>query len=256
VTGVDSARLTAYLAADVDRVRAAAVRHPGAAVPTCPGWAVADLVRHLAYGYRNVALRRLRRPAEVAVEDLSGQQPVAAFDRSYAEMTAEFARRRPDDPIPGGDAGETVGFWIRRMAHETSIHRIDAELAAGAPVAPIPEDLAVDGLDELLTGFLVDETRHWPEDYAADLTEWADRSVLVSAGGSGWSVTVHPDRVDVLRAGDRPTPGTAGATVAGPPEALLRWLYNRGGDGDVWVRGDGDHVAQLRRLLTAVLNAG
>ena len=45
-------------------------------------------------------------------------------------------------------------FWIRRMAQETVIHRVDAELALGEPFAPIPDDLALDGIDEVLERFL------------------------------------------------------------------------------------------------------
>jgi uncharacterized protein (TIGR03083 family) len=43
----------------------------------------------------------------------------------------------------------TVGFWQRRQAHETAIHRVDAELAAGPPT-PVPAALAADGIDEWL----------------------------------------------------------------------------------------------------------
>ena len=42
-----------------------------------------------------------------------------------------------------------MGFWFRRMAHETVIHRVDAELAAGLPTAHVPDDLAIDGIDEV-----------------------------------------------------------------------------------------------------------
>ena len=40
------------------------------------------------------------------------------------------------------------------MAQETVIHRIDAELGADVPIAPIPDDLAIDGIDELLKVFV------------------------------------------------------------------------------------------------------
>ena len=40
------------------------------------------------------------------------------------------------------------------MAQETVIHRIDAELGDGAPFAPVPDDLAIDGIDELLRIFV------------------------------------------------------------------------------------------------------
>jgi Mycothiol maleylpyruvate isomerase N-terminal domain len=38
-------RLLAYLAADFARLRAVAPADPAAAVPSCPGWTVADIRR-------------------------------------------------------------------------------------------------------------------------------------------------------------------------------------------------------------------
>ena len=51
--------------------------------------------------------------------------------RAYGELIAEFGARQPTDPTPTWyDPDQTVAFWIRRMAQETVIHRMDAELAA------------------------------------------------------------------------------------------------------------------------------
>jgi uncharacterized protein (TIGR03083 family) len=47
----------------------------------------------------------------------------------------------------------TARFWNRRRAHETAVHRYDAQRAAAA-VTPIDAELAVDGVDEFLTVFL------------------------------------------------------------------------------------------------------
>lgn len=46
------------------------------------------------------------------------------------------------------------GVYLHKMAQETVIHRIDAELGTGQPVAPVPDDLAVDGIDQLLQVFV------------------------------------------------------------------------------------------------------
>jgi hypothetical protein len=60
-------------------------------------------------------------------------------------------------------AAPTAAFWGRRMAHETAIHRWDAELATGSPApfapsvsAPGTFDpvFAADGIDEVLGTFL------------------------------------------------------------------------------------------------------
>jgi hypothetical protein len=49
---------------------------------------------------------------------------------------------------------QTVGFWIRRMAQETVVHRVDAELAAEVAPGAIPDDIALDGIDEFLIAFI------------------------------------------------------------------------------------------------------
>ena len=45
-------------------------------------------------------------------------------------------------------------MWARRQAHETAIHRVDAQLAAGIPVTACAPAFAADGIDELLVLFV------------------------------------------------------------------------------------------------------
>ena len=64
---------------------------------------------------------------------------IELIDDAYRQLAQEFAARDPADPSGtwyGPD--QTVGFWIRRMAQETVIHRIDAELGAREQVTPSP----------------------------------------------------------------------------------------------------------------------
>ncbi|MDR2986144.1 MAG: hypothetical protein LBV34_15010 [Nocardiopsaceae bacterium] len=51
---------------------------------------------------------------------------------------------------PGSDGG----FWLRRITHDTLVHRLDAELAVGSAVAVTP-DLAADCVSDLLDLFRV-----------------------------------------------------------------------------------------------------
>src|SRR3954454_13196443 len=44
--------------------------------------------------------------------------------------------------------GQTAGFWQRRMAQETLVHRWDTELGAGIDRAPMDPAVAADGIDE------------------------------------------------------------------------------------------------------------
>jgi hypothetical protein len=182
-------------------------------------------------------------PPELADED-----PLGLLDRTYAGLLAEFAAHGLQDPAGSWYApDQTVGFWIRRMAQETVIHRIDAELALGSPAQPVPADLALDGVDEVLVVFLAYATGLWCEDFGDDLAGADGRPVLLSSGGAGWLVHPAADGVSV-EAGVGAGPVPAAATIRAEPEAMLRWLWGRGGNG-VAVEGDAELVARLRRLL-------
>jgi len=139
------------------------------------------------------------------------------------------------------------------MVQETAIHRVDAELAVGMPVTPIPEDVAADGVGEMLWLFLDYETHAWPGTYAGHLVDWNGRSLLVSAGPAAWRITLRTDGAEVNPAGDD---AAAEATIAGEPAAVLLWLYNRRGDEAVEADGDTDMVGQFRRLLAAGTSIG
>ena len=48
----------------------------------------------------------------------------------------------------------SAGFWARRMAHETLVHRWDAEAGAGTTGAAMDPTVAADGIDEYLDVFV------------------------------------------------------------------------------------------------------
>jgi uncharacterized protein (TIGR03083 family) len=248
---MESGRLRECLASDFARLREmAATEDLTRPVPTCPGWTLSDLVRHVAtvYLHKVECMRQGVNPQPWPPADVEVEEPLALLDRSYAALAAEFDTRAPESPAFTWYApDQTVGFWIRRMAQETVIHRVDAELAAGAEPVPIPDDLALDGVDEFLIAFVEFGTRSWPEDFH-DLLATADgRSVLLDAAGTGWLVRPTPDFVEV-RVSDL---DGASATVSGKPTELLLWSWNRVDDSAVTITGDPRLVADLRQVFTA-----
>jgi uncharacterized protein (TIGR03083 family) len=133
---------------DYARLRDVAPMDPAASVPTCPGWTVADLTRHVAE-HKTVIMREGAEPDPWPPKELADEEQVALLDRAYAGLLDELVSRKPEDPaLSWYGPDQTVGFWYRRMAEETVIHRIDAELGTAQPVEPIPDDLAIDGIDE------------------------------------------------------------------------------------------------------------
>src|SRR6201989_3674811 len=139
---MEDPRLLQCLAADYGDLRdAASAAELTATVPSCPGWTVSDLGRHVAevYLHKVTLMRTGEEPEEWPPPSLAAEAPLAALGRTYGALRAEFRPRGPGMAAPtwyGPD--QTVGFWIRRMAQETVIHRIDAEFAARLAVTPGP----------------------------------------------------------------------------------------------------------------------
>jgi uncharacterized protein (TIGR03083 family) len=241
------------LAADFARLRAVGPASLSAPVPTCPGWTVADLIRHVGevYLHKTRAMREGAEPGEWPPAGLAGEEPLALLDRAYSELLAEFAVRKPGDPVGGWYApDQTVGFLIRRMAQETVIHRIDAELGAGQPVELIPADLAVDGIDELLKTFLAYSVATWGSYFTSILASSPGRTYLVQAGRAAWRVRTGPGLCAVE---DGVGEEAASVTISGPPAAVLRWVWNRMGADEpaaVTVEGAPAAVGELRSCIT------
>jgi len=217
-------------------------------VPTCPEWTMADLIRHIGAVYlHKVECMRLGTSPEVwPPAGLNEEEPVALLDRAYTALVAEFGKRDPEAPtFTWYDPDQTVGFWIRRMAQETVIHRVDAELTAAAPLAPIPDDLAEDGVDEFLVAFIEFGAKAWLDDYE-DLLATADgRSIRLETPSAAWLVRPTPEGIDV-RVSDV---DGAEAVVRADPADLLLWVWNRMADDTVTMSGDAALVAYLRQIF-------
>ncbi|WP_026313725.1 maleylpyruvate isomerase family mycothiol-dependent enzyme [Actinomadura flavalba] len=122
-------------------------------VPTCPGWTLRTVVRHVGVAHRwaetIVRTGASEPPPTVrhdAPDDLAGH---AAWLLDGAGRLAETLRNAgPDRPVwtwagPGASA-----YWARRMTFETVVHRADAFLANGADFT-VDAAVAADGIDEL-----------------------------------------------------------------------------------------------------------
>jgi uncharacterized protein (TIGR03083 family) len=254
---MDAARFLACLSADCGDLRDAATSvELTAPVPSCPGWTVADLVVHVAQVYLHKAaiMRTGEWPRDWPPPDLAAVAPLALFGRGYRELRAEFGVRDPASPAPTWyDPDQTVAFWIRRMAQETVIHRIDAELAAGLPVTPVPDDLAADGVDEVLKRMLAYASVARPEEFSrlkgGHLAREGGRdTIAVVAGPAAWTVRPAPREV-VVTDGGSVNPRVA---IEGPPAQVLRWLWGRAPDEAVRLTGNPAWADYLRRMLAAV----
>jgi uncharacterized protein (TIGR03083 family) len=264
---MENSRYLECLQKDYLRIREVVPGHFAARVPSCPDWTVADLVRHVAqvYLHKVELMRNGKEPAVWPPEGFGQQDPLKLLDQGHTQLMSEFKARSARDATRtwyGPD--QTVGFWIRRMAQETVIHRIDAELGAGALVAPVPDDLAIDGIDELLTVFVGYAFDEWPAEFTTALRESPGHSYLIRADPArqrpsvSWLVRTAPDLLTVEGGSGKLADATRSpdVLVSGTPAAVLRWAWNRespgttpGQSSSVVIMGGGDALDELHRCI-------
>ena len=124
-----------------------------ARVPNCPDWDMTDLVGHVGqvYGYvaSLVASPSTDRPTSRFSDFEPGGEIVAWGKEKLESLVAVCRAAVPGTPCWNWGDGDTIEFFPRRMAHETVIHRRDAEEAVG-DITPLDSDVAADGVDELI----------------------------------------------------------------------------------------------------------
>ncbi|HEX8343345.1 MAG TPA: maleylpyruvate isomerase family mycothiol-dependent enzyme [Actinoplanes sp.] len=142
-------------------------------VPSCPGWNVGQLVRHLGGGQRwaetAVRTRAASPPPDDHFRDLSrytDEDPVALADwlaDSAAGLADTLRAAGPDATMWTPVAGGSSSFYARRFTHETVIHRADATLAVGRDF-DLDHDVAIDAVDEWMElGSLPEMFDFYPE---------------------------------------------------------------------------------------------
>ena len=232
---------------------------PASDVPTCPQWTALDLLSHV------VTVQRFW--AAVIGDRLNGAA-VDDYERSHAPL--------PDDPAPllvlrgqatidlltalrSRDASEpawswfppdqTVGFTWRMQTHEATMHRVDAELAAGLPISPIPTEVAEDGVDHV-----VDVMWAWaPPEAQRRVTGTVE--LLATDSGQRWLVRTFrwsgqvwgqdfTDQIGCERA-DR---GGPDATISGTAQDLDLLVWTRA-DENITRSGSDEVLGELQAVL-------
>lgn len=233
-----------------------------AVVPTCPGWSVGDLLHHLA----EVQWFWSRVLSENVTDDPDLEEPLRAEDRdgllgfldqAHAALTEQLETLDPGEHRWSWSEEQTVGFTLRRQAHEALVHRLDAELAVGAARAEVDPPLAADGVDEALRvmfGGVPGWATFTPTEGAAirlATTDTDDTWTIVLGRFAGVAPSGNRyDEVmlDVVDGPDLPDPT---ATVSAAAADLDAWLWNRPTLGPVERTGDDAILRSLQEILDA-----
>jgi len=255
-TAYDSYDIPGHIAAlrsEGELLAAAAERAGmGAAVPSCPGWAVRDLLKHTGYVHRwatGFVSCGLARPEKGASEaEILGRGPDdAALPGWFREGHAALVRALSEAPADLDcwaflSAPSPLAFWARRQAHETAVHRADAEQASGAPGPPFEPAFAADGVDELIMGFLARNIRRasWPGLDGSLAIHAADGP----AGTADWLVAGGTAAAGVSRGA-----GPADCDLTGLAADLYLTLWNRRPADGLRVTGNPAILAAFARAL-------
>jgi uncharacterized protein (TIGR03083 family) len=248
---IDPEALAAETAASTGIIAALLSEHePDLPVPSCPGWTLRHLATHVGRAHRWAAALVTTRAAEMipfrSVPDGKLPEDRAAqpdWLRTGARQVTEAVQAAGQDQVWTFGGPQPASFWGRRMAHETAVHRADAELAAGRAPAFVPR-LAADAVDEWLgflsgpvwdradprLGALPDGTvlQVQATDVEPDVAgEWLIRRAgpVISVGHdrARADVAVHGQAGQLLLVLTRRLP-PASVEVLGDPALLTRWL--------------------------------
>lgn len=210
-------------------------------VPTCPGWDMRELVRHLSMIHLWAAGHVAETHDSSFGDDLADLTEVwpdlAVFwpddDElidwyldTNANLVNTLASAPPDvESFTFLPAPSPLEMWARRQAHETAVHRFDAQNAAGTASGFTPA-FASDGIDELVAGFAPRRT---------DFPIANDKTMVIHAEDTDdrWHLTIGPEGITTFR-GD----GPADVTLAGDASDLYLVLWNRADDASISVTGD------------------
>ncbi|MEU4250932.1 maleylpyruvate isomerase family mycothiol-dependent enzyme [Amycolatopsis sp. NPDC026612] len=229
-----------------DQVRRAIVEHtrrlaesaaeagPDAAVPTAPGWTVADLVAHVGQTQHWVAEiieRRIADPAQLPTEMAVVPADPREWQAWLTESAQRFAGASSDDALDApvfnaaGDERSGTRFWMSSMLNEAVVHGFDAAGAAGRPL-DVDADIAAALIGNHLT-MLTSPT--W------ELQRPASAHAIRGTGQTlQWRATDTADGVGAWFVERRPAGATwehatrpADVTVTGPARSLLLILTRR-----------------------------
>ena len=162
---IDRAVYAEALRADGEAIAAAGRQDIDVAVPSCPGWTMHKLLAHVGRVYRSVGRHVAERATEmIPADDIprppEGNAIVEWFEEGHRFVQDALAGADPDDAVWTWAGQSTMAFYFRRMAHETAVHRWDAEAAFGEP-GPIDSDLSADGVSELFEVVLPFAVANW-----------------------------------------------------------------------------------------------
>ena len=229
------------LAVEGARLATVPVDALGAPIPSIPGWTVEEVVRHVGKVHQWAA-GVIRLPADGDAGTVrpagmpKGPDCLPAYREALDLITAALTERPPDTEVQSFIGSVPLAWWIRRQAHEVSVHRWDAQsgvaAAGGADPDAFDVDTAADGIDEWASTFLA--------------VRWAQRTdPEPPADGSEWLISFVDGGVRV-----EATHAKGDVALRGPAAELLLAMWRRQPLDTLEVIGDRAVAEKLLEVAT------
>ena len=211
-------------------------------VPTCPGWTLLQLLRHVGRGDRWAA-QIIADRADASLDPRlvrDGRPPadvpggVRWLSESPRTLLAAVEAVGPDTEVSTFLGPKAAAWWVRRRLHEATVHRADAAIALGAPYE-LSAELAADGITEWLARLADEQSLGSPPSLPAG-TSLALRAADPHLTDTTWTVRGTPQGV---RWTGQPA-ASADLVLSGPAADLLLALVRRRPVEDTGISLQGD----------------
>ena len=188
---------------------ASAEKDLDAIVPTCPEWNNLELLNHMkmVWWFGASQINAGNENERVVPSDEMKNSPLEQLEN----LLNEFQDNDFSSPCWSWTTNKTVGFWVRRMAHENTVHNWDTEGTLNTR-SSISTLLALDGIEEKLFMFRADA--NFPNaSIHLHCTDCEGEWMLASSGGELEIKREH---------------GKGDAAVRGRAKDIFLYLWGRG----------------------------
>ena len=189
-------------------------------VPTCPEWSLRDLARHLGEGRFAWAATVTAGPDATAKSGPEGAAPVPQEREALLAWLAASTRALVEALQAAGPDRGCWTWWgdsqsprtcravARHQLQEIAVHTYDAQLTVDGPQQLLPEEVALDGVEDFLFTICA-TTSAWPHDPA--VVDYR------TTEGRAWRVRLSADGARVTRL---PEPATLPDSTGADPDAV------------------------------------
>jgi uncharacterized protein (TIGR03083 family) len=198
-------------------------------VPSCPGWTLGALIRHVGGGHRWAEETVRTRATEYLPDDFfrdvegddTGEVPTAWLLEGASLLAGALRAAGPDAELFAPFDYDRTSFWARRFANETVVHRADACLAAAVPFV-VDTDVAGDAIDEWMELDVLPQHFEMKPEKRELLGAGRTLALEATDVDASWFVDLTGDVITWAR---ESTP--AAVTVRAPVSDLLLLIYRR-----------------------------